>query len=306
MKTLKKPLFILITFCCLLSGCEVSTESPLSTTSSDGAIAITGDIVVTSSVSDAALLLDRNGNFKRVLFNVDNNLESIFGLHWDKRTNEILIAVNGAPDRIVAISAVTGEQRIAVRSTSLNGNIFDVAVAANGDFLVIESNNIERFTSSGTRVNDGDYPRINFMSVPRQLESLSTGDYMACSTTTDRVRIYNDAGVQQFETASGIAGTTNAFGCVELPNGNIAVNWEGSTDTVIIYDSTLATEIARFNDPGLLNAGRGLGVKANGNILVADAGFDQIIELDGNANFIRVLSQAFLNDPYQALEIPEF
>ncbi len=306
MRNITKSLFTLIILSLVITGCEVSVESPLTTTSSDGALAQTGDIVVTSTLSDAALLLDKDGNFKKVLFNVPNNLDTVFGLTWDSRTNEILLAINGAPDRIIAISAVDGSQREAVRSTTLNGTVTDVAIAANGDYLVLETNNIERFTPTGSRVNDGDYPSVNFMTAPRQITSLRSGDYVACSITTDRVRIYNDAGVQQFETVSGIGGTTNAYGCVELHNGNIAVSWDGTTDSVVIYDSTLTTEIARFNDPSLLSAARGLGVKANGNILVSDAGFDQVIELDSNANFIRVLNDAFLNDPYQTLEIPDF
>ena len=56
-------------------SCESMTESPIATKNSEGALLKTGDIVVTSNVSDSAIVLDKNGNFKRVLYNADNSLE---------------------------------------------------------------------------------------------------------------------------------------------------------------------------------------------------------------------------------------
>lgn len=296
-------LFIL-TF--LIGGCESVTESPISTSNSDGAILKTGDIVVTSNVSDSAIVLDANGNFKRVLFNADNSLEQVTGITWNDDTNEVVLVINGSPDRVIGISAIDGREREIVRSTDLNGNTYGITIMPNTDYVIVESNNLERFTATGVRVNDGDFPKISIMSTIQQLNPLSSGDFVACATGADRVRTYNDSGVQQQETASGIAATTNAYGCGELPNGNIAATWDGTNDSVVIYDSTLGSELFRFTDTTKLNAPRGLGIKSNGNILVTDAGFDRIIELNSEAEFVRVFSSAFLNDPYQILEIPSF
>lgn len=287
-------------------SCESITESPIATKNSDGAILKTGDIVVTSNVSDSAIVLDQNGNFKSVLFNADNSLEQVTGITWNAETSEVVIVINGSPDRVIGISAIDGSEREIIRSAFLNGNTYGVTIMPDGDYIVVESNNLERFTSTGTRVNDGDFPKASIMTTMQQLNPLSSGDFVACATGSDRVRIYNDAGVQQQERASGIASTTNSYGCGELPNGNIVSTWDGTNDSVTIYDSTLGTELFRYSDTGTLNAPRGIGIKANGNILVTDAGFDRIIELNSEAEFVRIFASAFLSDPYQIIEIPQF
>lgn len=295
-----------IAFLPFMVSCEGLSESPIATKNSEGAILNTGDVVVTSNVSDSAIVLDQNGNFKRVLYNADNSLEQVTGITWNDSTNEVVIVINGSPDRVIGISAIDGSEREIVRSTFLNGNTYGITVMPNGDFVIVESNNLERFSSNGTRINDGDFPRISVMTTMQQLNPTASGDFVACATGSDRVRIYNDSGVQQQETASGIGGTTNSYGCGELPNGNIVATWDGTSDSVSVYDSTLGSELFRFSDTGKLNAPRGIGIKANGNILVTDAGFDRIIELTSEAEFVRVFSSAFLSDPYQIIEIPDF
>ena len=301
-------MFVLIFFIStnFLTGCEGVSDSPLATKNSDGALLEPGDIVVTSAVSDSAILLSKNGDFKRVLFNADNSLEQVTGVSWNETTDEVILSINGSPDRLIGISAISGQVREVIRSSFLNGNIYGNTIMANGDYLIVESNNLERFSSNGARVNDGDFPRTGVMTTMQQLSSLSTGDFVVCATGSDRVRIYNDSGVQQQETSSGIGGTTNSYGCGEQPNGNIVATWDGTTDSVVIYDDTLSTALFTYSDTSKLSAPRGIGIKSNGNILVADAGYDRIIELDEEAKFVRVFSSAFFNDPYQILEIPNF
>lgn len=305
-KTFMKNLILSIFTMFSLIGCDGISESPIATKNSDGAILNTGDIVVTSNVSDSAIVLDKDGNFKRVLFNADNSLEQVTGITWNADTNEVVIVINGAPDRVIGISAIDGSEREIIRNAFLNGTTNGIVIMPNNDYVVVETSNLERFTATGTRINDGDFPRLSIMTTMQQLNPLSSGDFVACATGSDRVRIYNDSGIQQQETASGIAATTNAYGCGELPNGNIVTSWDGTSDSVTIYDSTLGSELFRFSDTGKLSAPRGIGIKSNGNILVTDAGFDRIIELTSEAEFVRVFSSAFLSDPYQILEIPEF
>lgn len=280
--------------------------SPKDTFSRDGALMSPGDIVVSNQTSDSALLLDKDGNLKKIIYNAANNLEQIFGVNWNNQTNEVLLTINGSPDRVLAVSAYDGSIREAVRHPQLNGNIYGVAADSNGDFLVIETSRIEKFTANNSRVNNGTFPTGNILTASTQINMLSTGDFVLCGTTTDRVRIYNSSAVQQAEAQSGVAGTTNAYGCAESSNGNIISTWDGTTDTVIVFNSDLSSQLFTYSDTNYIGAPRGVTVKANGNILVTDNTYEWIVELDDEANFIRTLGSGILNNPWQLIEIPEY
>lgn len=295
-----KSIFYILSLVILI-GCETEPDSTLTL---EAGVVNAGDIVVTNFASDSAILLDKNGKFKRVLLNVPNNQEQVTGVSWNPITQEVILAINGFPDRIVGVSAFDASVRDVVRNTQLNGNVYGVSVTDSGEYLVVESNNIEKFTATGSRISDGDFPATGIMNNPVTIRSLDLGGFVLCATGTDRVRIYNDSANQQNETSSGIGGTTNAYGCGEMSNGNIVATWDGSADSVAIYNSTLGTELFRFRDPSILSSPRSLTVRENGNILVADAGFDWIIELDNEANFLRIFSSGIFNDPYQMIEIP--
>lgn len=298
----RRSIFILFVLT-LFASCN--TE-PVESFSSDISFIRPGDVVVTSYSSDSALLLDENGNFKSVLYNVQNNIEQVVGVNWDATRNEVVLSINGAPDRLMAISAYDGSIREAVVNNQLNGNTFGVATDSDGNYYATESNNIEKFTKTGSRITDSTFPILNIQTTPSQLNPRSIGGFVLCSTGTDAVRTYNAAFTQLATRSSGIGGTTNAYGCAELADGNIAVSWDGTTDSVQILNSTLTTVLYTFDDPSYLSGPRGIGAKANGNFLVADATFDWIIELNSSGEFERVFSSAFLNDPWQIIEIPSF
>lgn len=291
-------LFILLSFI----SCEIE---PQETTSGLGALMQPGDIVVSSNSADSAILLDEDGNFKSILYNPPNNIDQVYGLAWNDLTREVIVSINGLPDRIVAISAIDGSVRTITQGGGLNGNTFGVAVDADGYYYAVETSAIEKFSPSGARETSG-FPVAGVMSNMTQISYMSTGEFLICSSGTDRARIYNSSMTQQHDTNSGIGGTTNSYGCKEMPNGNIAVSWDGSADAVIIYDDALNATGDSFSDTTRLTSPRGIGVRENGNILVADAYYDWIVEFDSSANFIRTIGGGILSDPWQVLVIPNF
>ena len=303
MKTQLKILFFNLL---ILIGLFSCIKNPKESLSSDGALMQPGDLIVTSITADSVLLLDEDGNYKKLLLDLPNNLDTPYGIDWNPYTNEIVVSVNGSPDRIIGISAFDGSVREVVRNTAYNGNTFGLAVTALGGYIAIESNNLEKFTATGARINDGTFPKTNIMTNLSQIRSLAAGGFVLCSYGTDRVRTYNDLATQQNEKQSGIAGTTNAYGCAESPDGTIAAAWDGTTDTIALYSSDLSTEIMTFADSSYLSAPRGVTVKSNGNILAADSGYEWIVEISPTGEFVRTLGSGLISDPYQVLEIPEY
>lgn len=295
----------LLTFIALTSC--ISQESPLETFSRDYAVVNPGDLVVTNYYGDSAILLDADGNFKKMLYNVENNQEQVLGVTWNEFTNEIVLTINGTPDRVVAISPLDGNSRVAVQSNLYAGNAFGVAVDSDGGYLLVESHQVEKFTVLGTRVNDGIYPTGTLFNYLAQINSRKAGGFVVCSYHTGlKVATYDKDAVQLNNAVSGIAATTRSYGCNETSSGDIIVSWNGTTDTVALLDSTLSTVKATFNDSTILSSPIGIGIKSNGNFLVADSVFHYIVELDPELNFVRSLGGGILNYPWQVIEIPEY
>ena len=92
-----------------------------------------GDLVVTSFTSDSLVVFDQNGTFKKVLYQLPNTVgDSISTIAWLPETNEILMAIDGTPDRIDAFSVVTGVVRnFYINTTYLTGTILGIAQLKN-------------------------------------------------------------------------------------------------------------------------------------------------------------------------------
>ncbi|MCB0349782.1 MAG: hypothetical protein KDD38_01280 [Bdellovibrionales bacterium] len=290
---------ILAASCMLISasGCAPKKDSA---GGSAAALYKSGDIIVTNAGSDAVLVLTPDGDFKNVLFDVDNTSETVTGVSY-LSTGEILVVVEGT-DRIVAVNN-TGVSRNFVTHAQYTGNVYGVTQLASGDILAVETNNVERFDLTGSRVSTGGWP-LALQSGGRSISAISTGGFIHCSSTADVLRTYNDAGTQQATVASGIAGTTDAFGCTSLANGNVAVAWSGTTDTVRVYDSTLTTTVASYSDIGRLAAPTGIAERANGNILVLDSTFNYIVELTSALAFSRIIGDDVLSTPQYIMVVP--
>jgi len=272
---------------------------------------IAGDLVVTNYSGDSAILLDLDGNFKELLYNVENNQEQVIGVNWNASTSEVVLTINGYPDRVIGISATDGTQRTIIQNVQLNGNTFGIAVNSSGDFLAIESHQVEKFDSNGNRVSNGDFPTGTLFNNLAQINPLAAGGFVTCGYGGDLVATYNAAAVQVNSKASGIPATTNGYGCDELADGSIVASWEGTTDSIVVYNSTFASTLASFNDSTIISSPRGVEQKANGNILVTDVGYHYIVELSydsvaGSLSFVQNLGGGLLNYPWQIIEIPSY
>ncbi|MEC7277289.1 MAG: hypothetical protein VXV96_13305 [Bdellovibrionota bacterium] len=284
----------------ILLGC---IKEPIPTNSSDGYFIQPGDIIISDNAQDSVILYDSEGNFKDVILDAVNNAEITYGVAWDPVTKSVLVSIDGS-DRITSIKAIDGSISTRISNANLAGALRSVSTLSNGDIVVLESNNLEKFTNSGTRITSG-FPIAGIQSNPADIHGLASGGFIVCSYGTDVVRSYDNDGNQIATRSSGIA-ATNAYGCTELANGNIAVTWDGGTDTVIVYDSTLSTEVATYSDTSIISAPRAIAQANNGNLLVADSNFDHIIEIDQSGNFVRYLISFGLSSVWDMMVVPSF
>lgn len=261
-----------------------------------------GDLIVSNSGSDAVLVLNSDGTYKNIIYNVLNSAESVYGLAWSESTHEILISVDGL-DRVVAISAEDCSERYLVANPNLSGNIRGITKLTGGDILVVETNAVERFTTDGFRVTSGGWPK-SLQSAGTNLSSTSSGGFILCSTTTDVVRVYDDAGTQLATKSSGVGGTTDATGCLVLNNGQIATAWSGTSDRVVIYSSDLSTTVSTFNNTAILATPGGIAERSNGNLLILDRAYHYIVEITPAGEFVKILGDGVLSTPEFIVSIP--
>jgi hypothetical protein len=302
--------FTLLKLTSCIDGQDPDESSSLIDAGSGTTYILEGDLVVTNYSSDSAILLDSDGNFKDLLYNVENNQEQVVGVNWNAQTSEVILSINGYPDRIVGISAADGTQRTVVQTNQLNGNTFGVAVSSAGEYWAIESHQIEKFDVSGNRINDGIFPTGTLFTNLAQINSTSSGGFVVCGYGGDQVATYDSLANQLNTTVSGIASTTNGYGCDGNSSGEVVASWDGTTDSVVIYNNSLDTVLATFSDTTIMPSPRGIEIKANGNILVTDISYHYIIELEydssaGTLSFVRNIGGGLLNYPWQVIEIPE-
>lgn len=289
-------------------GCIYVPSEPQSTVSDYKVTP--NDIVVLNYLSADIVVLDRNGNFKNVLFSVDSSSEKLIGLAWMHTTKEILVAVDGS-DRVMAISPYDGSSRVLISNSNLdfNTNTIGLAQISNGDIIVAEtSTSAERFSEAGVRNTTG-WPKNLGLTLMRQISPTQDGGFIACSANTDQARKFDSNGNLQATGTSVIAGTTNGYGCIELSNGEFALSWDGTTDSVQVYDSGLTAATTTFNNASssaVLSGPRGLAQTSDGNILVAEYTGQYLIEITTAGDYVQTLGNSFLKQPAHVLSIPSF
>jgi hypothetical protein len=295
-----KILIISILSLFLLASCTQEKKSS-SSDSSEPACISSGDLIVSNSGSDVVLVLNADGSYKNIAYNVSNTAETVYGVAWSQ-AGELLVGVDGA-DRIVAVNAATCESRTFAADGSLTGTIRGLTQLLSGDILIVETSNIEKFNSLGMRVTSGGWPKA-LQTGGTDVSAMSTGGFVHCSSTADVVRTYDSLGAQVATVSSGIAATTDAASCIELSNGSIAAAWSGTTDTVKIYSSNLSTTLATFSDTSILSAPGGMAQRANGNLLILDRVLHYIVEIDTDGNFVGIVGDGVLSTPEQILVVP--
>lgn len=286
-----------------LTGCRSSEDEDTTTTPAAAACFSSGDVLVSNSGSDAVVVFDANGNFKRIAYQVNTTAgESIYGMDYLEASGEVAVVVDGS-DRVVAISPEACTARMLIADANLNGNLRGITQLSTGDLLVVETSNVERFSSTGTRITAGAWPKA-LQTTGTEINAIPSGGFVQCSSGADVVRTYTDAGVQVATRSSGIAGTTDAMGCRALNNGQIVAAWSGTTDSVVFYSGDLVSAVATYSDISKLATPGGIGERANGNVLVVDRAFHHVVEISGAGAFVRTFGNGYLNVPENILVIP--
>ncbi|ATH08520.1 hypothetical protein BIY24_11335 [Halobacteriovorax marinus] len=289
----------------LITALSLFSCKPEPTPSTSSFYILPGDIVVSNITNDSVVVYSSDGVFKRVIYDLENNAEVPYGVGWKHDTLEVMVAVDGS-DRVMGISAIDGSVRTIIQSASLSGSIRGVTQLVDGSILVAESNGIEKFTTNGVRVTDG-FPLNGGINNVENVFAKADGGFVVCARGGDVTRTYEADGTMENSTASGIGGTTDGYGCTELDDGTIASAWSGSTDTISFYDSGLTTLGYSYNDTSLLPSPRGVAQLANGNIVVADATYHHLVEIDaGSGDFVGILASSGLSTPNQIVVIPDY
>jgi hypothetical protein len=277
-----------------------------------------GDIVVSSAnstFSDSLVVFSPNGTFKRVLYELPNpSSESIGGLSWLPSTNEILINIEGGSssgDRIEAFNVINGTVRTFYNNTSnySGTGITAIAVLENtGDVIANEGSVIERFSSRGIRETWTTIWPTSVIANTQQLVPLKNGNWLACSSSAG-LRISPDSTTDLTAVAtatSAIVATTQSYGCGQLSDGTIVVAWNGTSDAIQTYTSTLTSPTTLISNSSVLSNPRGIAIGENDEIYVSDNTRNMVIELDIDGNVTREFGSSYIVAPSSLLVIPSF
>ena len=299
----KFQLIILMFIAITIFGCK---QDPIPTSSSQAFVIQPGDIIVINMTSDSLILLDSNGNYKKVLYDLENNSESFYAMAFKADTKEIIFTINGAP-RVGAISVVDGSYRTLIANSNLTGTLRGLTQLASGDILVAETNNVERFTTLGVRrtlVSGVTWPNtLGALASPEQLYTTANGEFIACGSTN--AKRFTENAVQVGSTLTN-AGTPYSYGCIELSDETIALSYNGATDAIRIADSALSASAQIYSDSALLGSPRTLTKTLNGNILTVDSVFNQIVEITKTGTFVRLMGESLLGTPNAVFSVPNY
>lgn len=265
---------LLSLFCTFLMSCQKKASDE------DRSLIKSGDIIISNQGTDSVLLFDSSGKYKDVVYDLPTaNGEAITGISENTLTGEILIAVDGTPDRVIAVKKSDLSSREFIRDANLTGTIRGIAFLTSGDTLVTETSNIEKFDLIGYRVTTGSWPKA-LQTTGSGIDAISGGGFIHCSTGSDVVRTYDATGTQVATVSSGIAGTTDAADCkADSADDSVIAAWSGTTDTIRKYSANLGTTTWSYSSLSVLSTPSGIAVRANGNVLALDSALNHVVEI---------------------------
>lgn len=308
----KKINFFLFFLSIFLSACASppggdlagGATTPTSTSNS-------GNILVANNAARTVVMFDQNMNYvKHVIQLAAGNVPASLAV-FD--ADEILVAIEGAPDRVIRVNLTDGSFTTPVLdSTNFTGTVKGLARLASGDILSSDATtgaHLEKYTANGVRITSG-FP-FTLLNTLVQIYPLSSGNFVACAGgTSDSVRVYNPIGTVVTAAASAtspiptLGAAHDGNGCVADSNGRVAVAWNGATDAIRLYNSTLTTTVWSFTNPALTNPGP-LAVRPNNNILAADSTTGVIYEASSAAGaYVTEYSSAYVDVPNAILVMP--
>lgn len=302
----------------LLSSCSPPKGEFVGASDGDGtaATSYSGYVVLSSTATRSVSLYepDFRESTARVLkmYPTGNTPSSL--ARYDE--DNILVTVDGAPDRVDKINLRTGivTTGFILDSTNVTGTIKGVGRLSGGDILVSDNAtgaHLERFAvgaNNFVRYTVG-WP-ASILNTTQRIFPLANNSFLACAAgTSDVVRIYNNvAALQATASATAPAPSLGAAhdvtGCVADTSGRIAVTFSGATDTVRLFNSTLAATIWSYSNAAQLPSPMSLGVRPNGNFLAVDAS-NQVVEINGtDGTFVASFTPQLLATVSQILVMP--
>ena len=292
----RKAIFLFLAFA---SGLSISCSPPKGnfasnpTGTSGGTASYSGYIIVANSGTRQVVMYDSSftESTARVLklYPTGNTPASL--AKYD--AENILVAVEGAPDRVDLINLTTGAVTTGfiLDSTNLTGTMKGIARLSGGDVVVSDATTLahmERFavSASGAVRYTVGWP-ATLLNTIQMAYPLASNTFLACAAgTSDVVRIYNNVGTQLYSASAtapvpSLGAAHDVVGCVADASASVIVAYNGATDTIRKYNSTLAATTWSYSDLALLPAPLSVGVRPNGNVLAVDTS-NLIVELDGS------------------------
>jgi hypothetical protein len=266
-----------------------------------------GYVVVSNATTRSVVLLDSNLSYVRDLAVFPSGTTPVgVGLFSG---NTIMISVDTV-DRVATVDISEGSSSLShvIIDSNLSGNIAGVTRLSGGDILVIETNNIERYNSSGTRqtlVNAVAWPQ-SLGNTGTSIEATISGGFVFCSTGADRVQTYtSDATLIGDPGASGIGGTTNAQACAASSDGRIAVAWNGTTDTIRVYTGEdMGTLSFSYSDTVQLGNPTAMAFRPNGNLLIIDGTSNTVVELSTSGSVVATYTSSAISGANRMMVMP--
>lgn len=262
--------------------------------------------------NDSIVLLYSDGTYKSVLVDSPTDATLIYnGLAYDRVNNQILFthdSTAAALDAVKGISLFDGAVTTVISNSNLTGVLPGLARLTGGELLVLETaSTAERFLANNTR--SGAPFIATLTATVADITRLSTGGFVTCSSGfANTVRTYNAAGVVQATATSALPsptlGALASTSCAEDSSGRIIVAYSGATDAVRVYNSTMATIAWTFTDTNVLTTPGKIAIRANGNILITDTGFNHIVEISSTGALVQVIGGTVLSIPNNIVVVP--
>lgn len=232
-------------------------------------------------------------------------------------SENILVAVEGAPDRVDKINLRTAETTTGfiLDSTNLTGTMKGIGRLSGGDVLVSDATtgaHMERFSvssASPVRYTTG-WPATLLNTTTMIYPASSSNAFVACAGgTSDMARVYTNVGGTTATVSATTPGTSlgsahDAVGCAFDSNNRLVVAYNGTADAIRMYASTYTSVVWTYQDQALLSAPLTVGVRPTGNVLAIDTS-NLVVELSGSdGSFVTSYSPQHISTANQILVIP--
>jgi hypothetical protein len=266
---------------------------------SEGRILVTNATV--TPAAHTVTMYDLNGRFISIVKDVSAAATILRGMAIFDPLH--IIVSTDTPDQLSKLNIFTGEFTDFSANALLTGNIYDVVGLGGEDYVVAESNTIERF-SGNTRIPTAGNPYINttlgacVLSTPRGMAKNSSGHLIVASNVNNRLLRYNVS-----STTSSCIESNASFGAnlpipvVAHSDGNIYFGTQTNDAIYSLPENFVAGDVATsvLSANASINNPLAMAVLPNGNLLVASDGIDTIIEMTTAGT---VVNPSFIKDAF--------